>query len=181
MSIRGGARNGFGRSNSIKLYENTLVAAGKFDITGIPLGFRVMEIFGEIRSDVSATNDTVLMFFNNDTTLTNYRSTRTASGTGGVTSGSSDDPRISVSTGATAPANYFSPIWIFINQYAGSGINKTAMSKNSRRQDATTLFDAKNVVHWENTAAINQITIQTDNDPTDELIADSWMQIWLYR
>lgn len=178
MSIRVAGR-GFARSPMVKIYDNTLTATGKFDVTGIPPGYNRMKIFLWARSDVSVGSDLIECLFNGDSTSANYRA---ADGFHGSSHGGSgtDVPRAAIIPGAVAPANYFGSVEMLILDYSGA-LNKQLISFGGERESSVTIYNRWHTMHWENTAVINQITIQTDNDPTDELIAGSQLKIWLYR
>lgn len=180
MSIRVSGR-GFAQPSIKPLYDVTLSGTGRFDITGIPPGFSYLMLLLQIRSDVAAVSDDVNVFFNGDTTAANYRRIQHF---GDNTPSSSalvgDDAEVMKCTGATATADYYANITCHIFDYANA-ITKSMIMQQSRRDDATATRVFNNFLHWENTAAINQITIQPDGYAADEFIAASRCIIRLYR
>jgi hypothetical protein len=160
----------------VKLFDQTLTGTGRFDITGIPPGFAQLKCYLLCRSDVADTTDTVLLLFNGDTTAANYRNADHASGTTHE-AGVIDSARISICTGNTATAAYFSDLEFTIQDYAASH-SKQATSFGGERWNATTIYNRMHMLHWESTAVINQITLQPDGYATDEFMASSRLQLW---
>lgn len=178
MSIRTGGRANR-RNGTILIHDVTLSADGKFDIQSIPLGYDHIKIVGLVRTDGVAGNDNLHMYFNNDTTLTNYRRGVHSSGTN-HTVGVADTPHPWQVAASLTPANYFSIISADIPFYA-SDKNKLAYAITSHRATATLMEIHSINMHWENTAVINRITVEVIDDPTHELIIDSRLQVWLTR
>ncbi len=181
MSIRAAGR-GFARPPSILLHQETLAAVGKFDVTGIPLGYSHITIRGVFRSDVAATSDGIDLLLNGDSTAANYRRVLMSAGTGASPAIASitDTAQIVVCSGNTAPANTFTALTITIFNYANGQHKMVIVQGGDRQTAATMLYRAASMI-WENTAQVDQITIQTDNDPTDELMANSQISIELWR
>ena len=180
MSIRVSGR-GFAQPHMKEIYNVTLTAAGDFDITGIPPSHFALEVTTYLRSDiVAAIFDTVDMYINGDTTVANYRQGIHQVSGGSHTTTDSDALNIAAAPTDLSPANYFAYIRVYIPDYAGSN-NKIYYVNFANRFDATTMLIGQYALQWENTAAINQITIQTDNDPTDEFVAGSQTIVNLYR
>lgn len=170
MSIRVGGR-GFARSLVDKIFNLTLTAPGRFDITGISPSYKRLEIFLLLRSDVAATGDGGDLFLNGDTTAANYRS---ASHLGGVSHsfGATDTATALSNVGDTGTAGYFSQHHLLICDYAGSK-TKTVIILGGQRRDATNNWAMNHFVHWESTAAINQITVQPDGYAADLWVTGS--------
>lgn len=163
----------------LKWHDETLAAAGRFDVTGIPPGYTSMKAYLLARSSVAAITDDVYMIFNGDSTQANYRfSVHFAGSTHAVND--ADGSRIGSCPGSNSPADYFSFVEITTGFYSGSKL-KNAFSVASDRRDATNNYNVIHNMQWENTAAINQVTIQPNGYPTDELVAGSRLQIWLYK
>lgn len=178
MSIRVPGK-AFDAALSLLLYDETLTAAGNFDITGIPPSHNRMRIFLWGRGDVTATVDVIQLFFNGDETDANYREGNVSGGSA-ASNNASDTARCAIVPAASAPANYFSNTEMMILDYSGNK-NKQLISFGAERSSAVAILTRLIVTHWENTAPINRITVKSDNDPTDELVAGSRCQIWLYR
>ena len=178
MSIRVAGKYGFSRSPMVKLFDQTLAATGRFDVTGLPPSFTTLLLYAQIRSDVVATNDLVLVFFNGDTTDANYRRVQHTAGSGGHTAGEADDRRANISTAASSPANYFTHTEMILPMYSTLNSTKTMYTFTARREDAIR-FDKRNyALHWENTSAISQITVQPDGFAGDEFVINSRLAIY---
>jgi hypothetical protein len=181
MSIRI-AGKAYSQSDKLRIYDKTLLAAGSFDISGIPPSYVNIQGTLYCRSDVVSTADVVRCYVNGDTTLANYR--RVEMRYDGVAVGGilADDNRIGVISGASSPANSFAVFSFFILNYAATvgrkGIRATV---GERENEAIDIEVLENYVEWENTAAINQLTFETDNDPTDQFITGSRLVLWLER
>lgn len=160
-------------------YDNTLSGTGRFDVSNIPQGYSNMTLQLFARSDVSDTGDSVAVFFNGDTTAANYRR-------GGRISGSadfnvvSDDPYAFAVPAATATANYFGSMAVNIQNYSNSSYYKSVTVTASERRDGSVIYNYITSLHWESANAITQVTVQPDGYATDEFIAGSRLQIWLY-
>lgn len=170
------ARQGFTRHPMERIYSETLSASGRFDITGIPQDYTVLVLFCSLRSDVVATSDNINLFLNGDETAANYRR---AVMFGGTTFNDAviDDAEILISTGASSPDNYFSSMRVYLPFYTGPN-QKQVLAEMARREDANTMLTLQAIYQWEDTSAINQITIQPDGYSTDEFIVDSQLVIY---
>jgi hypothetical protein len=164
------------------LYNQTLSGNDRFDVTGIPPGYSLMRINALLRSSISAVAENMYLILNGDTTAANYRQTGLYAGTAAsppVTSAPADNLIVGICTGATAPANTFTQLQVDI-LYSHSQ-HKTWYSETSDRQSATDMVARFFATVWENTAAINQITLQPAGYATNNFVASSQLQIWLYR
>ena len=166
-------------ANPVLWYNQSLSVAGKFDIQNIPAFGSHFRAILSARSDVVATFDGVNGFFNNDSTAANYLRGFHQSGN---THASGQGTSISFGTapGASSPASTFGILDIFVWNYASAN-TKNCRVNISHRVSATAMSSDYFTFNWGNTAAITRITLQTDNDPTDQFIAGSRLQIWLYR
>jgi len=97
------------------------------------------------------------MYFNNDTTATNYRSTQTGSA---ATAQDSSYLALTPGTGALADTASVGIIKIF--DYASTTFFKDAEGTDHYRLDATTVRNYQTSINWENTDAINRIDIITE-------------------
>jgi hypothetical protein len=176
VSIRVGGKYSFARSPSIKLFDQTLTATGRFDVTGIPPGYGTLQGRLLARSDVVDTFDFSVTFFNGDTTAANYRRASHEGGTSHV-SAVADDSISGILTGANSPANYFGYVDFSIPSYTGSHEKIMSVISGARRT-ATIITAYQFFIHWENVSAINQITLQPDGFATDEFVANSRLQLW---
>ena len=158
------------------LHEETLASAGKFDVTGIPSDYTHLLLHLNARSDVAAIGDAALMYFNNDTTDTNYMSAYMTLLNASSNSGETDKPLVYLS-GGNSTAGDFRYSRIFLPNYASTTYRKNAIMATGGRRDANEMRIGQVTTNWESTAAINRITIQADNDPTDQLVAGSYLMI----
>ena len=180
MSIRVGGKVGFGRSPIEKIFDQTLAAAGHFDITGIPPFGSYLRILASLRGDQATAFTGVHLFLNGDETLTNYRSGGHSAGTTHANAGPAESPIVLLATGSTATANYFGECEAIIHNYTDAH-NKVFTTRIGIRDSATNIFRYSYLGHWENTAIVNRVIIKKNNDPTNELIAGSRVQMWIYR
>lgn len=150
--------------------EITLGSAGDFNFTSIPSGFNRLRIKGIVRSDVTATEDIVMCLLNNDTTASNYFAHRMVIiGETMADNEYSNDSRIASVSAASSPANYYSSLDVSIEQYAGSHV-KIVKCQYETARTASQLDSGFYVMRWASTAAITQVQVKTDNDPTDQLL-----------
>jgi carbon monoxide dehydrogenase subunit G len=155
-----------------KLGEIENTAAGNFDFANLPSGYDRFVIEGEVRGDsVAAASDQLRVFINGDTTDSNYHSTcvRTING------GANNNEELTAAAGHIPAAgtgsvsDSYSQIKLTFENCAGSNL-KSIKVENT----AYTEVD-KHIVFFGSitsaiTAAITQIQVQTDNDPTDQLL-----------
>jgi hypothetical protein len=152
----------------IETIDNT-GAAGEFDFDSIAAGYDRLIIKGNIRSDVSAASDGVYLFINGDTTVSNYYHQRIEGSNGATIDSEGATPSISATSGGTSPANDYTQISIEIEN-PGSGYQKTAVCTFGVRREAAVMHTGVRTVASAITAVIDQVQIQTDNDPTDQLL-----------
>jgi hypothetical protein len=158
------------------LHDETLVAAGTFDVSSISQAYDELELTLLLRGDVSATNDATRLFFNNDTTEASYR-TELLQGNGATpTSAGADTALIGTVPAGTAVSGDFSAMKVYIPEYAG-GKQKTSIILNSARISTTDIRTQIIAHNWENTAAITRIQVRTDNHATDEFDVGSRLVI----
>jgi hypothetical protein len=158
------------------LSSETLGAAGSFDVSSIDQTYDHLILRMVLRSDATTTADGVHIYFNNDTTAANYRRAIHTGSTASHSVGGGDSALGFNIPGASSTANDFANADIRILNYT-SGNRKTAYITNAFRRDASDLDTNNTILNWENTAAINRITIVTDNDPTDEFVSGSYLEI----
>lgn len=172
MSIRVGGRS-FVRPLSEIIYNNTLIATGRFDVTGIPPSYDYLIIKALLKSDIVAVNDGIFMLFNNDSTAANYRRELVESGAAG---GEANTPLVALTLGASSDSDDFSTHHLELLEYAGAK-RKTVRAYDGERRDATSIVTSDATLNWENTAAVTRIQIQPDGYPTDELVVGSRLVI----
>jgi len=162
----------------VELHNETLSGSGIFDVSSISQDYDHLIIRLISRSDVVATSDIVYMYFNNDTTSSNYHHQHIAA-YDGANSGNNEAANafISQCTSASAPANSFGGTNIVIALYTNVNTNKIAINNWGHYYDTQAANASSGVMTWLSTSAINRITIQPDGYSTDNFIAGSWLQI----
>lgn len=142
------------------LYDNTLGSAGYWDVSGIDQSYDHLEILVEGRSVQAANGDNVLLWFNNDTTDTNYRYVSLYATSGGVAGGTGDGAYFGNVPGANiADATLVGWDRIEIPYYSRTTYHKVTSSYNAYRDTDSVNYRA--VTDWESAAAINRITVKT--------------------
>lgn len=162
------------------IHEETLGSDGAFDVSSISADYENLELIIRARSTAS-TADGIRIFFNNDTTLTNYRRVRLITNGTTVSTTTADDGLIGLAVGASELADNYGEIRLFIPHYADTTQHKTLRATNDRRSAASTHELNTLSVWWENTAAINRIMVRTDNHSTDLLATGSTLTIIGWR
>ncbi len=155
------------------LHDETLGVAGEFDVTGISQNHDNLKCVIFARSDAVATNRNIVLFLNGDETATNYRSSHEFEGST-VATVVADDSFVGNIPAASSTADYFSHYEVFLPFYTNDKF-KTIRSYGGVRRDATVIYIVNAYIHWENTDAINQITIPAESA---NLVADSRLQIY---
>lgn len=155
-------------------YEiETITADGstitKFDFQSIPSTYRRLWIHGYVEGDVAATTEALYIFFNNDTTATNYYRQYSSHNATSVTTSEGAEPRIALIAGANAVGA--SMLEICIEGYAATLIQQARGQSQVYRTGGSDVSNHQCVVfHDSATAAINRVTLQADGDPTNVLI-----------
>jgi len=130
------------------------------DIQSIPAGYDDLILRLYVRTDRASENDGLSVYFNGDSTGSNYRNDLIVDDGANPTFGVADDFQIGLAPGGNAPANTFGWSEVTIGNYAGSA-HKTMQGMTGRRKNATAVAIALAHVVWENTAAVNRITVIT--------------------
>jgi hypothetical protein len=151
----------------IETIENT--SAGEFDFNNIPSGFNRLIIMGQIRGDVSSTAEAIYIFMNSDTTVSNYYCQDILGNATSTTASESAAPIISYAPAGNSPSGAYGNVFITIEDYAGAN-TKMATNIETGPRASNDLRVALRVVESALTAAITRVRIQTDNDPTDQLV-----------
>lgn len=168
-------------------YEEILGASGAFDVTlsSIPLfdsSVKSIEIEVVLRGTVSAINEGCYIFFNNDTTVSNYYRQNLSASAGGANTVEDASPTIfSVIPANSSPANSFFIGVIKISVVNSTDYRKIATVHGSGQYDTADMRINAGGVFWNNTSAITRIQIRTDNHPTDLFATNSAIRIRLIR
>lgn len=158
------------------LHSETLAGAGRFDVSSISQDYDHLIIRAKIRSTVSSTSDIAYLFFNGDTTVTNYFRQLNAALDGSGATPESDTPNIGNPPGASSTSDDFASVEITIFNYTDSK-RKTAVAALGGRLDSGREGMYITALNWESTAAINQITLQPDGYSTDNWAIGSYIEI----
>lgn len=159
------------------LTDTTLGSATRFDVSSISSGYQHLKLVLMLRSSVTAIGDTAWMYFNNDTTATNYNSEISYLIAGTEAHEYTAIPKVGFIAAASSPANAFSYVEIDIPFYAGTTYTKVAYVRGHGPRDTNTPLRFEHGFWWESTAAINRITIQPDGYATDNFAIGSRLQI----
>ena len=146
------------------------VSAGDFDFNSIPQGFNRLIIIGNIRGDVTSTSDGVRCYFNADTTASNYHTNGSYANNGTTTTGEGDDPFVGPCPADSSPSGAYGFFKIEIEDYADSSLLKQLRSSFVSYLGADSQRTGVYSVVSSVTAAITRVRVQTDNDPTDQLL-----------
>lgn len=157
------------------LSDTTLAGAGTFDISGISASFVRLKGFLLARTDSAVEEDDVEIFLNGDDTVANYLRGFHQAGLA-HTSGQGDAIGFGACPGDSAPANYFGSTEFVIENYSVTTHNKIIWAQNSFRLNATDVRLDTRMGQWENTAIVNQITVQPDGGAS--FVADSRLQLF---
>lgn len=169
-----------GDIKQVELYRETLSGSGIFDYPtsgSISQDYDRLRIILCAKSSVADWNDRVLIFFNNDTTVTNYAFVNMSTRTGGAASRESGDSPDLFLVGAANSSTYSDGQTILdICRYSSTD-NYKVISGQMVMRDDNYVWTANLSVQWENISAINRITIQPDGHPTDMFTQGSFLQI----
>lgn len=152
----------------VLIEEITLTTAGEFDFDNIPQGYRRLRVLGNVTSDVSAAVDNLNVYFNTDTTDSNYHAQLLYS-TNGI---SGDDeytaPKVAIISGTTATITS-TDVDMRLEGYTNS-IGKQMSSEYSYLREAARVTTGRGTIANSSvTDAITRLRIRTDNHPTDGL------------
>lgn len=152
----------------IEEIENT--SAGEFDFSSITAGYKRLVIEGYLRGDVTATDDSVEIFFNTDTTASNYHRQTSHGEDGANSSTEAANARIAICPAASSPANAYGHVRIVIEDYAGSR-RKAAIGTYVSPNDSAAVVAGVSGVIWDSTTtAINRVRIRANGHATDQLL-----------
>lgn len=145
-----------------------LSTAGKFDFDNLPQDYDRFIIQGKVESDATGNVGALNMYFNADTTDTNYYSQQVYGINAVANGGEAAVASICQVAGSTAVGK--SDVQIVIEDPAGSEL-KTALAQwgNYRTGGDESTTGQRYLTHDSMTAAITRLRLQAANDPTDQL------------
>jgi len=142
--------------------DNT-VSADEFDFSTIPAGFARLWLRGYVRSNNSGTtDDDVHIYFNTDTTDSNYLSAgfdAVNSNAGAVEAAA---PVVAAVPGGPSLTGAVCQLSILLEDYAGAN-NKVAECEFVADQDTGRIKGGHYAVFWGNTAAITRIRLRASD------------------
>ncbi len=164
----------------VLLHDETLGAAGVFDVSSISQNYDDLILLAMIRTDVAATADYARIFYNNDTTVTNYHSQWHAVANGAGNSASETaTSNVAYCAAATSTANSFTMLRVNIPLYTDTNYLKICTATSAMIYAAGAIYANHFYVIWEDggTTAINRIQLRPDGYPTNEFVANSRLRI----
>ena len=160
----------------VELYRSTLASAGRFDFDSIPGTYDHLLIRAILRSTVASTSDSIQLFFNNDTTGSNYRNGDYYYGAGSGNEAINTNFLIkNVPAASSGAAQDMGVYEILIPFYSGATWYKSAQYMASFR--GSNYYGQIGMIYWLNSNAITRITVQPDGYDTDKLEAGCAIQI----
>jgi hypothetical protein len=146
------------------LIHRVVVGAGgqaSIDVSEIPADFDFIKIYLQGKTERAATQDDILIAFNNDTTDTNYYRTYTG---GADTTNATNEGEDRTICWFGAQSNVFNvgQSEMTIVNPAGP-FHKSLISLSTVRTATNTVFVRTYNLHWENSDAINRITLTSLN------------------
>ena len=174
--------------DSVWDYEEILGSSGSFDVdltTDVATwdsNVKSMIIEVGLRSTVASTQDVVYLFFNNDTTASNYFRQYLNSNDGAVAGVEDATPSIGNCPASTSPSSSFMMGEIKISMPNSTNYRKVARLELTGNLGTATLRNDRGGMVWEaSTSAITRIQIRTDNNPTDLFATNSFIRIRLIK
>lgn len=152
--------SGGGGGGRTLISEQTPSGVSSVQWTSIPGTYKKLVLEGVIRSTQAADNVDGRIRFNGDTTDGNYRQEGWRTNQFGTANDTGATARFATQAipGANATANGFAQVKIEIMQYANTAFTKRALVSIATVDNAF-YQQVRGMVHWSNTAAINQIDI----------------------
>lgn len=146
--------------NTYTFISSVVVGSGgatSISFTNIPSTYTDLKLVVSLRS--TGTNGTCLVYFNDDTTNSNYSAIRSYINTGGTVAGASyNAPYFIYSVPSSFTTNTFGNGKIDILKYTSSNQKSLSSDMVFENSGASDLF--LSVGKWTGTSAINKITIQ---------------------
>lgn len=165
------------RTTETLLYKKTLASADTLDTNDAPdtgstdlSGYDHLKIIIRARSDAAGNTIGTRLYMNADTTDANYRTDEDGT--------TADRPSMSVMVGNGSTAGWFTLYEIFIPNYTSATYQKIIRWLKSQRDATLDQHTYEGSFTWESTSAITRVRFQTSNNPTDELLAGSSIEVY---
>lgn len=142
--------------------EQTPTGTGTLSWASIPATYKSLEIEYVARGTQAADYVPINIYFNNDTTATNYRfSYDSVAAAGTANTVGMDGCSFGNIAGNNSPSNSCGSAWIKVINYASTTFNKIAIYKGGFRRDAATnhMYLESATVEWESNVAINRVDL----------------------
>lgn len=130
--------------------------ASSIDFTSIPSTYT--DLCLKVSSRLSSTDTPLFVYFNNDTTNTNYNVRRLLGSGSAASSGAFNAPYVIYADISSYTNNTFGNAEIYVPNYAGS-TNKSMSVDSVNENNATGAEAVFTAGLWSNTAAINRLTL----------------------
>ena len=148
----------------IKDYQIGSGGVSSIEFTSMPATDTDLVLKLSLRTGRSDTTDPVQLWFNGETTGTNYQyksmwSTGSTSVDSYVNTGTSNQ-EIQYATAANSNANFFNNYELYLTDYAGSG-NKLGLYQSVHQQFDSNSYLVVMSYQWANSSAINSIKLQS--------------------
>ena len=142
----------------VKIASVTVGAGGasSIDFTSIPSTYT--DLCVKVSSRLSSTDTPLFVYFNNDTTNTNYNVRRLLGSGSAASSGAFNAPYVIYADISSYTSNTFGNAEIYVPNYAGS-TNKSMSVDSVNENNATGAEAVLTAGQWSNTAAINRLTL----------------------
>lgn len=152
------------------IQEQTSTVGAVFDFDNIPADYDRLIIEGSITGSGAEIERLVEIFFNEDTTGSNYHAQRSAVGDNNAVGGQEyADSRVGRVTAQTAPTDSVTRFRLEIEGHSDSNL-KIARSTYTTYKNTDIIEAGSYSVVSAVSAALTRIRIQTDNSPTSDLI-----------
>lgn len=145
------------------LYKNELTTAGAIDVTGLDGGYKDLIIRLSLRSSAAVTEDYPLMYFNNDTTSSNYHSTYHYGGESHYTARQAG-AILGFVAGGSSESDTYTVYELVIPDYASTTKRKVVTGLMASYEASAVVYIQQSSILWRNTSAINRITLSMANN-----------------
>jgi hypothetical protein len=154
--------------NRVLLAVITNTTEGEFDFTSIPSGFNNLVIVGQIRGEVAATEATLRVFLNTDTTDANYHVQQISNNNAVINVNEASTAFAGVVPAASSPTDSYGEVEFIIPHYTLSRLKVIKCSFDSYL-DTDKIRNGRAMIVSAITAAITRVRIRDVNDPTSQL------------
>lgn len=162
----------------VLIADITLTNSASFERLPIPPGYDHLEIIGLLKETGADTVRGINLYYNGDTTDSNYRTQQGIFNSTSASAGQADGARNGVATGTSAGSTDYAMVVWSIPNASSTKTTKTGFSTSIDRRSGTDISIRIEGANWESTEPIREITLRTDNHPTTLFTAGSRLQIY---